>query len=160
MWKLALVISLLSKCLFVEDSSITVLILDDCQKWVKRRVSVNPDHFGYIIKHKGEVGIGTISHSWMYKRDSLGIIDQTFADILKAKPIFSSELSIENWRELDNDPKRRIFVLQSEDYCSSKRFVYNWQFTLYEVKIYVDATGNDLLPPINTMDTLRMKRDN
>lgn len=137
MLKLVQIIFLFVNSLFLEDPSFTtVIILDDCAKWSGRRTGKDPSFFGYF-KLKSDRNSVVFNYGWMDKPDSLTTMKGTYAEILKSGAIFSSDLSDEEWYELDDDPDRRIFILRPEDYCSDKRFLYNYNFTLYEVRIYV-----------------------
>jgi hypothetical protein len=73
-------------------------------------------------------------HDWMIPEDSMSKINVRYADILEQNPRYTSELKKEDWLKLDND-KRKIFLLRPDEYCSRKRFVFNQQFTLYEVGV-------------------------
>ena len=57
-----------------------------------------------------------------------------YADILEQNPRYTSDLTAEDWLKLDNE-KRKIFFLRPDDFCSGRRFVFNQEFTLYEVRV-------------------------
>jgi hypothetical protein len=78
-------------------------------------------------------------HDWMIPEDSMSKINVRYADILEQNPRYTSELKKEDWLKLDND-KRKIFLLRPDEYCSRKRFVFNQQFTLYEVRVRLSGT--------------------
>jgi hypothetical protein len=57
-----------------------------------------------------------------------------YAEILEQNPRYTSELNADDWLKLDNE-KRKIYLLRPDDYCTRKRFVFNQEFTLYEVRV-------------------------
>jgi len=165
MWKLILFISVLT--VFVssqERRRVIVVIINDCEEWRLLDSKPGTNHIRYL--RKGIELPVSFSHAWMIEQDKLSTKRLTYSEILKSDYIFSSQLNLEEWYELENDHSRRIFILRPEDYCSGKRFWYNYQFVLYEVKLFVEATGNDVAPleipiaPIPAVDTLRRKKNN
>ncbi|MDN3204127.1 hypothetical protein [Algoriphagus sediminis] len=166
MWKLILFTSILAgQFSHVNQRKILFVVIDDCEKWDRGSYRPGTSHFSYTRKGR-EFPLISFGHAWIDEADQLTTDRSTYSDILKSDYVFTSDLSLDEWYELGNDPDRRIFLLPPEDYCSAKRFVYNYQFTVYEVRVHVSASGNDLAPleipiaPIPAVDTLRRKKNN
>ncbi len=70
----------------------------------------------------------------------MSIISMTYSQILKMNPQYTSELDTEDWDQLAyGEDKKKIYMLRPDDYCSEKRFVFNQEFVLYEVRIHLSG---------------------
>jgi hypothetical protein len=114
-------------------SDYIILIADDCTNWGKIDPYRKTDRYS-IVKSTPDFHSIMLIHDWMIPEDSMSKINVRYADILEQNPRYTSELKKEDWLKLDND-KRKIFLLRPDEYCSRKRFVFNQQFTLYEVGV-------------------------
>ena len=137
MWKLILVLAI---WLYPtpDPSDYIILIADDCTKWGKIDPYRKSARYSIVKSTPGFHSIMLI-HDWMIPEDSMSKINVRYADILEQNPRYTSELKKEDWLKLDND-KRKIFLLRPDEYCSRKRFVFNQQFTLYEVRVRLSGT--------------------
>jgi len=132
MWKLILVLAIWLAP-NPAPSDYIILIADDCTNWDKIDPYRKTARYS-IVKSTPDFHSIMLIHDWMLLEDSLSKINMRHADILEQNPRYTSELKKEDWLKLDND-KRKIFLLRPDDYCSRKRFVFNQQFTLYEVRV-------------------------
>ena len=132
MWKLILLLTLwLAPTPSPSDS--IILIADDCTQWRMSILHKKKGYFGFT-KSTPDFHLVGISHGWIFPEDSLSKINMRYADILEQNPRYTSELNADDWIKLDNE-KRKIYLLRPDDYCSEKRFAFNQEFTLYEVRI-------------------------
>jgi hypothetical protein len=132
MWKLILVLAIWLAP-NPAPSDYIILIADDCTNWGKIDPYRKTARYS-IVKSTPDFQSIMLIHDWMLPEDSLSKINMRHADILEQNPRYTSELKKEDWLKLDND-KRKIFLLRPDDYYSRKRFVFNQQFTLYEVHV-------------------------
>jgi hypothetical protein len=137
MWKLILVLAIWLAP-NPTPSDYIILIADDCTNWGKIDTYRKTARYS-IVKSTPDFHSIMLIHDWMLPEDSLSKINMRHADILEQNPRYTSELKKEDWLKLDND-KRKIFLLRPDDYCSRKRFVFNQQFTLYEVRVRLSGT--------------------
>ncbi len=132
MWNLILLLTLWLAPNPAPSDSI-ILIADDCTNWDKIDPYRKTARYS-IIKSTPDFHSIMLIHDWMLLEYSLSKINMRHADILEQNPRYTSDLNAEDWLKLDNE-KRKIFLLRPDDYCSRKRFVFNQQFTLYEVRV-------------------------
>ncbi len=164
MWQLIL-ITLFFAFSETQKSEPLFIILDDCNKWENRSQGENDQHFT-LSREVENIGLVGFIYGWIDQAESLGFRHLTYGSLLAAKPIFSSDLSREDWYELGNITDQELFIMTPEDYCSERRFRYDHKFKLYEMKLYVQASSDDLapleipIPPIPAVDTLRRKKNN
>jgi hypothetical protein len=137
MWKLILVLAIWLAP-NPTPSDYIILIADDCTKWGKIDPYRKSARYS-IVKSTPDFHSIMLIHDWMLPEDSLSKINMRHADILEQNPRYTSELKKEDWLKLDND-KRKIYLLRPDEYCSRKRFVFNQQFTLYEVRVRLSGT--------------------
>jgi hypothetical protein len=137
MWKLILVLAI---WLYPtpDPSDYIILIADDCTNWGKIDPYRKTARYS-LVKSTPDFQSIMLIHDWMLPEDSLSKINMRHADILEQNPRYTSELKKEDWLKLDND-KRKIYLLRPDEYCSRKRFVFNQQFTLYEVRVRLSGT--------------------
>ena len=126
------------------DSDYLILILDDCKEWsinehpskTKEQEMIQKQRF-FVEKSWTQVGQNVrLSFFWFYPEEELSSIKMTYSQIINGNYQFTSELSFDDWYELQSKNRnRKIFLLLSTDYCSEKRFVLNQEFELYEVNM-------------------------
>ena len=134
MWKLILLLTLWFAPNRTPSDSI-ILIADDCTQWKMSFFHKKKRHFGFYKSTPDFHSVGLV-YGWISPEDSLSKINMSYADILEQKPRYTSELKKEDWIELTyGKNKKKIFLLRPDDYCTRKRFVFNQEFTLYEVRI-------------------------
>ena len=134
MWKLILVLAI---WLYPtpDPSDYIILIADDCTQWKMSFFHKKKLHFGFS-KSTPDFHLVGISHGWIFPEDSLSKINMRYADILEQNPRYTSKLKKEDWLELAyGKDKKKLFLLRPDDYCSGRRFVFNQEFTLYEVRV-------------------------
>jgi hypothetical protein len=141
MWKLIILTSLIWNSLFFEHESFVVLILDDCQNWraVPNNALKYKSDFIYSkdLSKNQSVSLG---HMWYDPKPKPETKTVIYSEIIKMTPIYTSELSYEDWWKLKSQEDHiKIFILKPEDFCSDKRFSFSHAFTLYEVKFSVSA---------------------
>ncbi len=132
MWNLILLLTLWLVPAPSPSDSI-FLIADDCSNWSITILNKKEGYFAFSKDIPIFHSLG-LSHGWLFPKDSMSKISMRYADILEQKPRYTSELNADDWLKLDND-KRKIYLLRPDDYCTRKRFVFNQEFTLYEVRI-------------------------
>ncbi|TFV95927.1 hypothetical protein E4S40_06805 [Algoriphagus kandeliae] len=145
------------------------LILDDCINW-KRSGFLDKKNMFFLYKDFDkklfeEVFEVNFSHVWLADDKRLSSIKLKYSDLLEGLPIFSSGLSKKNWENLSKLKDTSFFILIPEDYCSEKRFLNGYEFTLYEVNLDVTASTDDVIEPLNLLplpevDSVRRKKKN
>lgn len=131
------------------DSDYLILILDDCKEWsinehpwkTKEQEMMQKQRF-FVEKSWTQVGQNVrLSFFWFYPEEELSSIKMTYSQIINSNYQFASELSFDDWYELQSKNRnRKIFLLLSTYYCSEKRFVLNQEFELYEVNMHLPYT--------------------
>jgi len=117
----------------------SILIIDDCSKWEKIDPYKISDRYS-IARSIPVFHTVWISHNWLFPEDKLSIVNMTYSQILKMNPQYTSELNTEDWNQLAyGKDKKKIYMLRPDDYCSEKRFVFNQEFVLYEVRIFLSG---------------------
>ncbi|MCE7055057.1 hypothetical protein LZF95_10260 [Algoriphagus sp. AGSA1] len=153
------VVFLLVSTLFsrVEKEKVFVVI-DDCQQWEKHR-PIDEQYFSIttnkvccvppFYSHEGKDSLASV-HLFngdidLNPPDKLEII---YAELLNSGVRFSSEMSFEEWGAL-NLAEKDVYILLPDDFCSTKRFIYDVVFTVYRAKLRTESyyTHQDLLPP-------------
>lgn len=163
MWKLILVFFFFA-IQINEGQKWTLIILDDCENW-KRISSPKIDHFFSYYKDVEKIGPVDFGFGWIDDEDKLSTQSMTFSQIMESDPIYTSQLNHHDWRNLARE-NVRVFILIPEDYCSEKRFLHDYKFTLYEVRVHVTASADDVvrnpkdLFSFPELDTLRRKKKN
>jgi hypothetical protein len=113
----------------------TILIVDDCTNW-NEIVRPSSTTFYSITKEVPVFNHVRLSHFWLFPEDSLTKIRMRYSEILNKNPRYTSKLTTEDLSQLAyGKDKKKVFILRPIDYCSSKRFAFNQEFTLYEVRI-------------------------
>jgi len=121
------------------NSEYLILIADDCSKWSKYDLQKKEGNFGFSKDILGFHFLG-LTHAWLFPEDKLSIVNMTYSRIMNSIHKYSSELTPKDWLELDsNKDKKKIYMLKPDDYCSEKRFVFNQEFVLYEVRIHLSG---------------------
>lgn len=137
MWKLILFLALLT---FFDTSSKpkkeVIFILDNCEDWDRFHFQHETSQFSYYSEKK-EFPLISMIHAWIDEEYKLSTKSLTYPEIMDSEHLFSSQLNLKDWYELSNDSGPRVFILIPEDYCSEKRFLHYYKFTLYEVHLNV-----------------------
>ena len=123
-----------------QKSSYQTIIIDDCTSWEMGSYSYNValeksskgNRFNLIKEFKYHVLF--LRHFWIEENERLEELTLPYSEILGAPPLFSSDLTLEDWTQLGNS-KKKIYVLLPSDYCSAKRFDWNTKFIVYEMHI-------------------------
>lgn len=163
MWKLILVFFLFTFSI-QERQKWAIIVLDDCSKW-KRIALLKNDQFFSYSRDVEKIGPVDFGFGWIDEEYKLSTQSMTFSKIMDSNPVYTSQLNHRDWRNSSSEYER-VFILIPEDYCSEKRFLYDYQFTLYEVKVHVSASTDDLiilpknLLPLPEVDTLSRKKKN
>jgi hypothetical protein len=117
----------------------SILIVDDCSLWEKIDTHKISDRYS-IAKAIPVFHRVWIIHNWIFPEDKLSIVNMTYSQILRMNPQYTSELNTEDWNQLAyGKDKKKIYMLRPDDYCSEKRFVFNQEFVLYEVRIHLSG---------------------
>ena len=136
MWKLILLLAIWLAP-NPAPSDYIILIADDCTNWDKIDPYRKTARYS-IVKSTPDFHSIMLIHDWMLLEDSLSKINMRYADILEQNPRYTSKLKKEDWIEFAyGKDKKKLFLLRPDDYCSGRRFVFNQEFTLYEVKARV-----------------------
>ena len=165
MWKLIILTSFIWNSVCTRQKGFVFLIMDDCRNW---RTVPNTllRYDSDFIYSKGLPNNHWVSLSQLWNESKPKPITKKFVYLDITKPIYASELSYEDWWALKSKKvKVRIFILKPKDYCSTNRFAYGHQFTLYEVNLDLSSSHNDLIDeiiihPIPAVDNLRREKNN
>lgn len=130
MW--TIILSLILLCFNFEDKPI-ILLINDCKEWNNVDLKNLKEQFG-ITKDMKKFGFVGLGHMWIEPERKLSSIHMTFSEIQNSSPIYSSELSPEDWVNLSHG-KEKVFIMKPNDFCSEKRFYFNHDFELLEVLI-------------------------
>jgi hypothetical protein len=161
MWKLILVFFILSFLVKSKERS-TLIILDDCDKWNKVSRGKFNNHFSYL-REVEKIGLVGFIFGWIDEDYRLSTKSLTFSEIRKSEPLYTSQFSINDWYSLPREYER-VFILAPEDYCSEKRFLHDYEFTVYEVILNVTASTDDVITeplnllPLPEVDLVRRKK--
>lgn len=113
----------------------TILIVDDCSNW-NEIVRPSGTTFYSITKEVAVFHNIRLSHFWVFPEDSLTKKRMRYSEILNKNPHYTSKLTVEDLDHLAyGKDKKKVFILRPDDYCSGRRFVFNQEFTLYEVRV-------------------------
>jgi hypothetical protein len=134
MWKLISFFLLLALGNYTKNYETIILIVNDCDKWRLVPAGNLVDQFSfYKIGNDGKHI--SLSHRWIESGSTLSTKILSISEMMSRDPIFTSDLNENDWYNLNKIPNRRIYIVRPDDYCSTNRFVYGFQFTLYEVMI-------------------------
>jgi hypothetical protein len=140
MFQLILIIALLFNVFQAEKDSLYIVI-DDCENWEEYGFSYNEllqkSSIGrrFSLSKKDDSPFFFLRHFWIEENERLEELTLSYPEILSKKPLFSSDLTWEDWYKLSYGKKKIYFLLPSA-YCSAKRFHWNTEFTVYEM--YID----------------------
>jgi hypothetical protein len=113
----------------------TILIVDDCTNW-NEIVRPSGTTFYSITKEVPVFHNIRLSHFWVFPEDSLTKKRMRYSEILNKNPRYTSKLTVEDLDHLAyGKDKKKVFILRPDDYCSGRRFVFNQELTLYEVRV-------------------------
>lgn len=141
MWKLIILSSFIWSVLSYDQKDFVVLIMDDCQNWhaVPNNALKYESDFIYSKDLPDNQSI-SLGHMWYNPKPKPATKSMSYSEIIQMRAIYTSELDYEDWRKLEIiKDKNKVFVLKPEDFCSQKRFLFNHQFTLYEITFSVSA---------------------
>jgi hypothetical protein len=116
-----------------------VLIMDDCYNWsaVPNNALKYKSDFIYS-KNLPKNQLVSLGHIWFDPKPKPATQTISYSEIIKMEPNYTSEMNFEDWSELKSrKDSSMVFILKPEDFCSEKRFSFNHQFTLYEVKFRI-----------------------
>ena len=68
-----------------------------------------------------------LKHFWIEENERLEELTLSYPEILSKKPLFSSDLTWEDWYKLSYG-KKKIYLLLPSAYCSARRFDWNTDF--------------------------------
>lgn len=160
MWRLILYLIILP---FFDSFSKkeVILILNDCENWELYNYRVDKNHFSYSKEFK-DFPFVSMGHAWIDEEYKLSTKSLNFSEIIDSDPIYTSQLSLNDWYSVQREYEK-IFILIPEDYCSEKRVLHGYEFTLYEVNLYVTADTDDVIEPLNLLplpevDSVRRKK--
>jgi hypothetical protein len=126
---------------FQPEKDSLFIILDDCYNWEESGFQYNDllqksstgRRFSLIKKDDSPFFL--LRHFWIEENERLEELILPYPEILSKKPLFSSDLTWEDWYKLSYVKKKIYFILPSA-YCSARRFDWNTEFTVYEM--YID----------------------
>lgn len=136
MWKLTIILSLIFLILLPSKEETVYIIIDDCKKWKESPKGKLQDQFSFYKQSENNRLI-TIGHGWIEPSSRLLTKKMTMSQIMENQPMYTSALDDEAWFQLLQDSNRKFLILRPDDFCTSKRFTLNHQFTLYEAKIFI-----------------------
>ena len=129
---------------FQSEKDSLFIVIDDCGNWEMidysndNRVKKLPKgpHF-YLFQEYSNTTVSLI-HFPISESGQLDTMNLTLPKILEKNHLFSSNIPFWDWLKLRPEiADMRIFIVLPKDYCSSKRFLWNQRFTLYEIKVSV-----------------------
>lgn len=141
MWKLIILSSFIWNSLSFDQEDAILLIIDDCQNWdeVPNNALKHKSDFIYSRYFPDNLSI-SIGHMWYDAKPKPSTQSMSYSEIIKKGAILTSELDYHDWRNLESiKDQNKIFVLKPDDFCSQERFLFNHQFTLYEITFSVSA---------------------
>ena len=141
MWKLVILFVISS---FFSEKETCVIIIDECSNWKKYNHTwvvnnelVDDNLFSYE-KKIWDILFVSLERIWLKEEDRLGTKKMTLNELKEMDFFFSSEISSKDWKMfLDQQKHKKFYLVTPEEYCSEKRFAFQYQFTLYEVKISI-----------------------
>jgi hypothetical protein len=130
---------------FQPEKDSLFIIVDDCGNWEEWESpfneSLQKSSTGrrFSLGKKDDSPFFFLKHFWIEENERLEELTLSCPKILAKNPLYSSELTWEDWYKLRSANKKIYFLLPSA-YCSAKRFDWNTKFTIYEMY-------NDLILP-------------
>ncbi|WP_296704993.1 hypothetical protein [Algoriphagus sp.] len=136
MWKLIVIITAFWRLLPINQEDPIIIILDDCREWRIVKHGLRDKRDFIYSKEFPENATVHLDHTRYSKEpETKGL---TISEIEKGKFFYASELDFHDWSkwgEFNGKKNEKVFVMMAEDFCSQKRFEYNYSFTLYEVRV-------------------------
>ena len=132
MFQLILIIALSFNVFQAEKDSLFIVI-DDCDNWEESEFPYNEllqksstgRRFSLIKKDNSPFFF--LRHFWIEENERLEELILPYPEILSKKPLFSSDLTWEDWYKLSYGKKKIYFLLPSAN-CSARRFDWNTDF--------------------------------
>ena len=140
MYQLIFILALRLTFSQVEKDSLFIIV-DDCGNWEEWESpfneSLQKSSTGrrFSLGKKDDSPFFFLKHFWIEENERLEELRLSYPEILATPPLFSSELTWEDWYKLGSANKKNYFLLPSA-YCSARRFDWNTEFTVYEM--YID----------------------
>lgn len=134
--KLSLILTIVLILHFPKNEEEVYIIVDDCKNWEVRTYG-NKSHFFINKKQRMNNPSITLGHGWIEPTSKRLTKNLTLSQTHEKNPIYTSNLDDNDWIRLIQNPNQKFFVLRPDEYCSDKRFLFNQQFSVYEVKIFV-----------------------
>ena len=139
MWQLVVILFI---NLFPVASDSYIIIIDDCSKWKKINLNrkmgddpINDVRFIYTLDVK-DLSSVSIERMWIEEMDKPELKKFTLKEIYESNLFFTSEFSTKGWFDFVYKLQdKKIYLVVPEEYCSQKRFAFQYEFTLYEVRI-------------------------
>lgn len=136
--KLSLILTIVLILHFPKNEEEVYIIVDDCKNWKIRTYGDNQSQFFISKEERIKYPSITLVHAWIEPSSKLSTENLTLSQIIEKNPIYTSNLGDKDWIRLIQNPNQKFFVLRPDEYCSDKRFLFNHQFSVYEVKIFVE----------------------
>lgn len=137
MWKLVFILSVILLFISPKKEESVYILVDDCKNWKEMPRGKLQDQFSFYKEGENNRLI-VIGHGWIEPSERLAIKKMTISQIMENQPIYTSTLDNEAWYQLLKDSNRKFFILRPDEFCSSKRFVFNEYFSLYEAIISIN----------------------
>lgn len=138
MWKIIFIVSISIFFKYPQKEESIYIIIDDCINWKIRTYGILQDQFFLSKERENNLSI-SLSHGWIEPSAKLSIEMLTYSQIKNKEPIYTSTLNDESWHKLIQVSDRKFFILRPDDFCSERRFLFDFTFALYEVKIHMDG---------------------
>lgn len=136
MWKLIIIFSFIWNILSFDHENDILLIMDDCEKWNLQTNGLKYESDFIISKSLPENQSVSLGHMWFDPKPKPETKKISFSEINEMNRFFTSEMNYADWIELRyRKDAVKIYILRPEDFCSQNRFVFDYKFILYEVKI-------------------------
>lgn len=138
MWKLIFILSAILLLTPRQKEESLYIIIDDCKYWRIRNYGTHQDQFFLSKERKNNLFI-SLSHGWIDSSSRLSTEKWTLGEVLEKEAIYSSTLDDEAWYRLNQIINRKVFILKPSDFCSDRRFLHDYDFVFYEIKIHLDG---------------------
>lgn len=136
MWKLIISSLFVWNILSFDHENDILLIMDDCEKWNLQTNGLKYESDFIISKSLPENQSVSLGHMWFDPKPKPETKKISFSEINEMNRFFTSEMNYADWIELRyRKDAVKIYILRPEDFCSQNRFVFDYKFILYEVKI-------------------------
>jgi hypothetical protein len=144
------------------EKDYAVIIIDDCENWESidgdwwpnvnknelnrfliRKIWDNNSNLYVAASHLWNYFIGTGRPTEIDKATK----KMTYQELLDSSPMYSSEMSYLDWRQISRKHFDLVYVLRPEDYCKEGGIDTGKQITVYQVNLTFPESSNCIIDP-------------